>query len=256
MNTTDLKNLKTFYETEYSRFDGLTQVPENDDFMYSPVLKSLVPHLTKKTRVLDIGCNTGCMSLYMAKAGCNVTGIDLAQNAVDTATKSACHWNAQNVNFTQMDFLKDWQEPAVFDFVLCCHVIEHVPDDAAFLKKILFAMRPNGHLLLMAPTLYSSLYRVHKLFTGNFAWDKEVGHLRRYDRKTLPDLVEKAGFKIDSISFFDSVLREWFIILKPLRWTQKIWARRYIRIAFNAADKFLARFMFPATICIHARRGL
>lgn len=249
-------NLRDFYENNYERSVSVAGLPRDDDFMYGLVLGQIRAFLKKGMQVLDLGCNNGNLSLYMAMAGCDVTGIDLAQNAVNTATKSAAHWNLSNVQFMQMDFLKDWQDPQVLDFVLCNHVIEHIPDDERMLKKIHFATKPGGRLLLMAPTIYSSLYRTYKFILGKFSWDEEVGHLRRYDWKNFTEMVEKSGFEVEKVVFLDSLLREWFILFKPLRWTCRFWDRRFIRNIFNSMDKFLARYLFPATICIHARRPL
>lgn len=254
MNKRSDSNLREFYEKEYERGDGITSAPQDGNFMYSQVLRQIRHCLEPGMRILDLGCHTGPLSLYMANTGCDVTGIDLAKNAVETAIRSAEHWNMHRVRFMQMDFLEDWQDAETFDFVLCNHVVEHVPDDEAFVKKIHFATKPGGRLLLMAPTTYSSLYRVHKAIAGKFAWDEEVGHLRRYNRKTFTELVEKAGYQVEKIEFFDSVLREWAIVYKPLRWTLRIFGRKYIRNVFNSVDKMFAHFLFPATICIHARR--
>jgi SAM-dependent methyltransferase len=41
------------------------------------------------SRILDIGCGAGTNSLYLAKAGFRVTGIDLAEGAIDAARTRA-----------------------------------------------------------------------------------------------------------------------------------------------------------------------
>jgi len=180
-------------------------------------------------------------------------GIDIAQNAIDAAKRSADHYGISNAQFKRIDFLQEWNELDVFDFVLCNHVVEHVPQDDLFVKKIALATKPNGRLVLMTPTVYSFMYFMTKLLTGRFAFDEEVGHLRRYTRQTISSLIEGAGFHIDKVVFLDSILREWFIICKALRHFRRIWGRRYIRTAFNSVDTLLAKlFLCPATVCVHA----
>jgi len=76
-----------------------------------------------------------------------------------------------------------------FDFVLCYHVLEHIPEERKALKEIHRILRPNGLALLQVP------------------WDKqadttveypapkegEEGHVRRYGRDLI-DRYRKAGF--------------------------------------------------------------
>jgi len=246
--------MREFYEREYDRGLGIASIPQDDDFMYGQVLTQIRPYLHPGTRVLDLGCNTGNLSLYMARAGCEVLGIDIAKNAVAAAVRSARYYGISNAQFERMDFLQDWQEADVFDFILCSHVLEHVRQEDLFLKKIAFALKPCGWLLLMTPTKYSSVYLSNNLVTDRFAFDEEVGHLRRYTTQTMISVVEGANLQINKIVFLDSVLRDWFIVFEPLRRFNRIWRRRHVRSVFNCVDMLLARFLFPATVCVHAQR--
>ncbi len=252
MDSTD--QLRDFYEKNYARSTAVTAVPLDDNFMYAQVLGQVRPYLRPGLKVLDLGCNDGNLSLYMARAGCEVLGIDLARNAVDTARRSAQAHGIANARFEALDFLQDWREAQAFDFVLCSHVIEHVPQDGEFVQKIFSALKPGGRLVLLTPSQYSSLARASRFFTGRFRHDEDVGHLRRYTRASCEATVRGAGFEIDKCVFLDGMLRDWFILCRPLRVFNRIWSLPIIRTVFNAADRMSARFLFPAAICIHARR--
>jgi SAM-dependent methyltransferase len=256
MNINNSDSIKNFYETEYSRSSGITQVPEYDNFLYYPILKLLSPHLKKGMHVLDLGCNTGNISFYMANKGCQVTGIDLAQNAIEDARQSAIHHGIQNVDFYALDFLKEWQKPEAFDLVFCCHVVEHTPDDTSFIRKIAFSVKQGGLLILIAPSKYSWYYRINMLIHGKCDYDTAVGHLRRYKTSDLKHLSQMNGFDIQSVNFFDSILRDTFILPKSMRIFNRIWARKYIRTFFNTIDTFLAQFIFPGAICICGKKQL
>ena len=248
--------LREFYENEYERSSAIGSVPQRGDFMHGPVLELLRARLTPDMRVLDLGCNTGNISIFMAtqQESCHVTGIDLAENAVETASRTACHHAIPNVAFQRMDFLEDWQEPEAFDLVFCSHVVEHVPQDGKFVRKIAFAMKPGGSLLLLAPTAYCSYYRANKYLFGRCAFDQEVGHLRRYTSEQFRTLAKSSGLRVAKVSYLDGFLREWFILPRRMRVFNRLWARRYIRNVFNTVDGAFARFLCPATIYMLATK--
>lgn len=250
------QNLQTFYETDYARAEHLATVPDEHNFMYAQTISEIRPYLKPGAKVLDLGCNDGNLSLFMARANCEVLGIDLARNAVELAQKSAAHHGINGARFESLDFLKDWSTPDAFDFILCSHVIEHVPEDAKFAEKICFALKPGGHLVLLAPTQYSSLYRASKFFIGRYRHDEEVGHLRRYTGASISETIERAGLHVKKVAYADSILRDWFLLCRPLRVFNRIWAKPGIRRIFNAVDGMLARIMCPATVCVHAQKAL
>jgi len=250
-------NLRDFYELEYqrgNRGDPITPIPKTDDFMYAQVLRQLAPHLKPGIEVLDIGCNNGNLSLFMATEGCNVLGIDIARNAIDLALNSANYYNIHNVKFKSIDFLREWNKAQSFDFVLCSHILEHIPNDAAFLKHIQQSLKPKGVLLLLTPTKYSSFYIVNKSIKGYVQFDKEVGHLRRYTKREISTLIANAGFKINKVVFLDGILRDWFILCKRLRWLNMVWGQPVVRDIFNRVDEQSAKLLFPGSICVHAQK--
>jgi 2-polyprenyl-3-methyl-5-hydroxy-6-metoxy-1,4-benzoquinol methylase len=248
------KDLREFYETSYERGGAVAPLLEADDFMYGQVIGELAPYLRAGVRALDLGCNDGAMSLFMARRGCRVLGVDLAENAVATARRSAEEHRVERAEFRRIDFLREWEEEGAFDLVLCSHVIEHVPNDGAFLRKIAFSLKPGGALLLLTPTVHSILYSSHRWMGKALPFDAEVGHLRRYEKAGLSALARGAGLSVERVCFLDSPLRELCIIPKPLRKAQAVLSLPGVRTAFNALDRTLARFLFPATICLHARR--
>jgi 2-polyprenyl-3-methyl-5-hydroxy-6-metoxy-1,4-benzoquinol methylase len=254
MNKTLSEDLREFYEKRYERGTGIFPLLEDKDFMYAQVLFNLKPYLHQGTKTLDLGCNNGNLSLYMARAGCDVLGIDIAENAIEEARRNARHHHVSNVQFLCLDFLRDWRDQEVFDFILCVYVLEHIPDDQKFLIKIAQALKPGGNLLLTVPTPYSSLYRFCMKVKGRCSHDEEVGHLRRYTQSHIISMTEKAGLEVKKAAFIDGLLRDWFIVCRPLRVFQKIWYRPFLRTMFNGLDTLTAPYLFPAGLCLHARR--
>ncbi len=249
------KDLREFYEHAYERAAAAAPLVEEHDFMYGQVIGEIKGYLRANVRALDLGCNDGALSLFMAGRGCRVLGVDLAENAVETARAGAEHHGVSGAEFRQLDFVRDWSETQVFDLVLCSHVIEHVPDDEAFLRRVCSSLKPGATLVLFTPTLHSLLYRSYKALGRPFPFDEEVGHLRRYDKAALTALAERAGFAVERLAYLDSPLRELCIIPKPLRKLQRVLSLPGVRSAFNALDRLVAKAICPATICIHAKRA-
>ena len=74
-----------------------------------------------------------------------------------------------------------------FDLVLLLDVVEHVPDDRAFLSEIVAnALAPGGSALVSVPAWMS-------LFSGH---DLALGHHRRYRPAELRSLMDAAGLAL------------------------------------------------------------
>lgn len=99
----------------------------------------------KDKRVLDLGCGGGILSEALAKAGANVTAIDVSSEALAAAR---AHATAAGLEI-------DYRECAVeeltgelaeqFDVITCMEMLEHVPDPAAIIKASAMLLKPNAH---------------------------------------------------------------------------------------------------------------
>ena len=124
---------------------------------------------------------------------------------------------------------------APFDAALLVNVLEHVVDDISMLRTIRSILRPEGKLLIFVPAL-PWLYG---------ALDKKVGHERRYTSPGLFQVVEQAGFVVETIRYFDfpGVL-PWFFagrVSRSGRFSDraaKIYDRLVVPIA-RAAEKYI-----------------
>jgi len=82
-----------------------------------------------------------------------------------------------------------------FDTVICLNVVEHLEDDVNALRNIRSALRKDGRAIILVPNgpgLYGSLDRV-------------LGHYRRYTRKQLQDVCERAGFRVEKVLKFNRI---------------------------------------------------
>ncbi len=101
------------------------------------------------TRVLDIGCGAGTNSLFLARAGFRVSGVDLAPRAIEAARRRARSLGLQ-VDFRAEDALRlpyrDRSFGAMVD-VGCFHTLP-IPLRGAYSRELGRVLRPRGSYLL------------------------------------------------------------------------------------------------------------
>jgi SAM-dependent methyltransferase len=141
------------------------------------------------SRVLDAGCGSGRTLVELADYG-EVTGIELNDEAAELARDRGLG----EVVVGRLEELP-WDD-GTFDLITCLDVIEHVPDDVGALRELLRVSRPGGWLLVTVPA-YQALWSLH---------DEANHHYRRYARSSLRGAALAAGWKVQRMSAFNSLL--------------------------------------------------
>src|SRR3954469_10193998 len=87
-------------------------------------------------KVADIGCGGGLLSEALARAGAQVTAIDLGEKLIQIAKLHLFEANVQVDYPVQSSTALAEAEPASFDVVCCMELIEHVPDPAELVRDL------------------------------------------------------------------------------------------------------------------------
>jgi 2-polyprenyl-6-hydroxyphenyl methylase / 3-demethylubiquinone-9 3-methyltransferase len=99
-------------------------------------------------RVLDVGCGGGLLAESLARAGAQVTAIDLAPGMIEVARLHAAQ-SALSIDYRLAAAEQLAREaPAAFAVVTCMEMLEHVPAPAALLATLAQLVRPGGALFI------------------------------------------------------------------------------------------------------------
>jgi SAM-dependent methyltransferase len=130
-----------------------------------------------------------------------------------------------------------------FDTILYVDVLEHIEDDLNELEHIQNYLVEGGHIIIVAPA-HNFLYT---------AFDKKIGHYRRYNKKMLRSLVPnnmviKQMRYLDSIGLLASLANRLFLKTDtPTRKQIQLWDKFMVRasrlvdiiIRYNAGKSIL-----------------
>lgn len=122
-----------------------------------------------------------------------------------------------------------------WDAVISFNVLEHIEQDEVELKKYHdHLLKNNGTLCLFVPArpeIYSEL-------------DRDFGHFRRYTRPELRQKLERAGFRIQRLHYYNIVgYAAWWLFFRRL-------GRRH----FNPGSvRFFDRYIFPLAHGVESR---
>ncbi|MER8477349.1 class I SAM-dependent methyltransferase [Mesorhizobium sp. M1163] len=146
--------------------------------------------LPEKARIVEIGAGTGGNIRMLEQFG-TVTAVEMS----DLARRIA--WEK-----TGRDFLAGHLPdnipvtPQSCDLVCLFDVLEHVAEDEASLAAIRQMLKPAGSVILTVPA-HQWLWSTH---------DVGLHHMRRYSRNLLRERIERAGFRIDRLSYTNAAL--------------------------------------------------
>jgi SAM-dependent methyltransferase len=140
-------------------------------------------------KILDAGCGSGRTLQELERYG-EVRGIELNEEAAEIA-RDRRHGEVLVGRLEELPYGE-----GTFDLVTCLDVVEHTPDDRVALAELRRVTARGGWLVVTVPA-YQALWSAH---------DEANHHYRRYSRRTLRAVALAAGWEIERVTSFNSVL--------------------------------------------------
>lgn len=201
------------------------------------LLENILAHIpSKESKILDFGAGNGFFATQIKSHDLTCLEIDeeLAQNCKDSGL---CIVNDLN----------QIEENSI-DFIYTLNVLEHIEDDKSSLSALKSKLRQGAKLFIYVPA-FQILYS---------KFDEQVGHFRRYDKKSLTKLLTEIGFEIEHAKYADSIGFLLGLVYKFL--PQKVTKSKIIifdRILFPIGlilDKLFCSNLFGKNVLIVAKK--
>ena len=152
--------------------------------------------------LVDVGCGGGLLTEPMCRLGAAVTGIDAGAETIDAARHHAKS-NGLDIDYRNVlpeDMVGERQK---FDVVLNMEVVEHVADQALFLKTVANLVKPGGAMALstlnrtlksLALAKIGAEYVLRWVPTGTHDWQKFMRP------SELANNLEPNGMKVSNLT--------------------------------------------------------
>jgi SAM-dependent methyltransferase len=187
-------------------------------------------------RLAEIGCGSGCvLTQFRDQLNINVDGFDLNMNALEYAAQAN-----PDLSLHCYDILEEHKNLVnSYDGLFILDVLEHIENDAAFMRSAHAHLKPGGFLVLNVPGS-------RKLFSR---YDEVAGHVRRYEPENLAALAVEAGFNVERWSWWGRPLKPLITLRKYM--VRNIHTDKVITRGFQPPGKFANRLLSSVAGCEH-----
>jgi SAM-dependent methyltransferase len=142
------------------------------------VVKGIVTQIAPRT-ILEIGCGQGSFGSRLARRAAYL-GLEPDSASCAIARERIAPLGGDVRDMAWAELVGEQQ----FDLVCAFEVLEHLEEDGAVLRAWRELVGPGGSLVISMPAWPERFN----------AWDRRVGHLRRYAPDPTVQLLEDAGF--------------------------------------------------------------
>jgi SAM-dependent methyltransferase len=198
------------------------------------VFQQLAEPLVRGSRnIAEVGCGNGLQQrLIEDYYHTDVAGFDLNELALKQNVSTTSQLYCYDIHDRAPEFLHR------FDLIILFDVLEHIEEEAPFLKALLFHLAPGGTVIVNVPAN-------HRLFSD---YDRVAGHFRRYSIGSLREAASESGLTVPLYTYWGAPLMP-FLILR------KAWLKFHsgeediVSAGFDPGPRFVNRWMGRIARC-------
>jgi len=174
-------------------------------------------YVSQEATILDYGCGQGALTIFLAKMGVEVIGIDISDEALIQAQKQACEAGiTENISFIKMDAQNLKFNDSSFDLVCGISIIHHLNPERSY-SEISRVLKPTGRAIFLELLGHNVFINLFRRCTPKFRSSGEqplhVGDI--YQAKRYFDKIDCEWFSLVTlmaIPFVKTFLREPLLI--------------------------------------------
>lgn len=123
--------------------------------IYARVLEEQLPLGVK---VLDAGCGTGQLAIFLSALHRRVVGADFSFNSLSKGNGFKKRFQLANVNFVQMNLLQDAFQEQSFDYIFCNGVLHHTGDAYRGFQNLCRLLKSGGFITIGLYNTYGRFF--------------------------------------------------------------------------------------------------
>jgi 2-polyprenyl-6-hydroxyphenyl methylase/3-demethylubiquinone-9 3-methyltransferase len=180
----------------------------------------------KGCRVLDIGSQTGELCYQLYQNGCEPYGVEIVEDLISTAKKRYPQIRFESADCEENIPFSD----KFFDVVWAGDVIEHIRFTDVFINEINRVLKPGGTFVLSTPAHNRIKNLIISLCNFESHFNPEFPHLRFYTVNSLRRVLEKRGFRMQSVNYVGRIRpisNSMFVIAEKVEDRKEYSAHRY-----------------------------
>ena len=158
------------------------------------------------SQVLEAGCGVGAQTITLARnsPAAHITAIDISARSVAEAKKKIKDAGFFNVRFQQGDLFNLTFEPASFDHIFVCFVLEHLARPLEALRSLKNLLKVGGTMTVIegdhgSTYFYPDNEAAHKAIQCQVELQKRSGGNANIGRALYP-LLNAVGFRSTTVS--------------------------------------------------------
>lgn len=163
-------------------------------------------HFADGSKVLEAGCGVGAQTITLAtrNPGAHITAVDISPESLILAKRAIDAAGLTNVELRQANLYSMPFEPASFDHVFVCFVLEHLARPAEVLAKLKELLKPGGTITVIEGDHGSAYFHPenadgHAAIRCQIELQRRAGGNALIGRQLFP-LLTQAGFASVSVS--------------------------------------------------------